>query len=75
MTNCPNCGAPIIAPVCDYCGTRHWGFEEIPGHPASKITQLLECGIVTANEARKMLGIERNKEIQNALKGPYRIKW
>lgn len=21
--NCPNCGAPITGPVCEYCGTRH----------------------------------------------------
>ena len=24
MTNCPNCGAPIIGSVCEYCGTRHY---------------------------------------------------
>ena len=22
MTNCPNCGAPIVAAQCEYCGTR-----------------------------------------------------
>ena len=21
--NCPNCGAPVIGRVCEYCGTRH----------------------------------------------------
>lgn len=21
MTNCPNCGAPIVAAKCEYCGT------------------------------------------------------
>lgn len=21
-TNCPNCGAPIAGPVCEYCDTR-----------------------------------------------------
>lgn len=21
MTNCPNCGAPIVADQCEYCGT------------------------------------------------------
>lgn len=21
MTNCPNCGAPIVANKCEYCGT------------------------------------------------------
>lgn len=23
MTNCPNCGAPIISNKCEYCGTVH----------------------------------------------------
>jgi hypothetical protein len=22
MTNCPNCGAPLKGPTCDYCGTK-----------------------------------------------------
>ena len=22
MTNCPNCGAPITGPRCEYCGTQ-----------------------------------------------------
>lgn len=26
-TNCPNCGAPITGPVCEYCGTRHYSQE------------------------------------------------
>ena len=21
MTNCPNCGAPVTAHICEYCGT------------------------------------------------------
>lgn len=21
MINCPNCGAPVVADVCEYCGT------------------------------------------------------
>lgn len=21
MSNCPNCGAPIVGPSCEYCGT------------------------------------------------------
>lgn len=24
MTNCPNCGAPIVGLVCEYCGTHHY---------------------------------------------------
>lgn len=29
QTNCPNCGAPIISSVCEYCGTRHVSKSEI----------------------------------------------
>lgn len=65
--NCPNCGAPIIAPVCDYCGTRHWGFEGVSGHPASKVTQLLNQGLITANEARGMLGLRRLEQTRSEL--------
>lgn len=63
--NCPNCGAPIIAPVCDYCGTRHWGFEEVPGHPASKVTQMLSQGLITPNEAREMMGLKRLEQTRS----------
>ena len=78
--NCPNCGAPIIAPVCDYCGTRHCGFEnsstiECTAAKTGKVLNLLQSGLVTPNEVREMLGMRRNKEISNALKGPYRINW
>lgn len=64
MSNCPNCGAPIIAPVCDYCGTRHYGFEQVPGHPAQKVAQLLDNGLITVNEAREMLGYPRRSRLQ-----------
>ena len=26
-TNCPNCGAPIAAEKCPYCGTMIWDFS------------------------------------------------
>ena len=66
MSNCPNCGAPIVAPVCDYCGTRHWGFEQVSGHPASKVTQMLDQGLITANEARRMMGLTIDDELELA---------
>lgn len=25
--NCPNCGAPITGPRCEYCGTQHYDHE------------------------------------------------
>lgn len=37
MTNCPNCGAPIVASQCEYCGTM---FPEY--HSPSKARTLLE---------------------------------
>lgn len=27
MTNCPNCGAPILGDVCEYCGTPFYDFS------------------------------------------------
>ena len=37
MTNCPNCGAPIIGRICEYCGTVHWRDSPVSGSavPAS----------------------------------------
>ena len=23
MSNCPNCGAPVVGDICPYCGTAH----------------------------------------------------
>ena len=28
MTNCPNCGAVITGPICEYCDTRFPWFDE-----------------------------------------------
>lgn len=34
-TNCPNCGMPITAEKCEYCGTLFYDFGEIEiGKPA-----------------------------------------
>lgn len=57
MNNCPNCGAPIVAPVCDYCGTRHYyGPEDV--EVTSKIVNAVESGLMTPNEARGLLGLK-----------------
>lgn len=29
MTNCPNCGAPITGPKCEYCGTVHTSLKTV----------------------------------------------
>lgn len=55
MTNCPNCGAPITGPVCEYCGTRHWGYQS--GSAGSPVESMLSHGVITPNEARRILGM------------------
>ena len=32
MTNCPNCGAPITRPTCEYCGTKFVDFNKRDAH-------------------------------------------
>lgn len=29
ITNCPNCGAPVVSNKCDYCGTYIFDFSQI----------------------------------------------
>ena len=55
MTNCPNCGAPIVTDVCAYCGTVFGTYKEC----SHNVERLLDSGIITANEARKLCGLER----------------
>lgn len=55
MTNCPNCGAPITGPVCEYCGTMH---KSHYSGDASYICSLVEYGLITPNEARRRLGLD-----------------
>lgn len=57
--SCPNCGAPITAPVCDYCGTRHLGLEQVP---TSKVVDMLDKGLISINQAREMVGLKRLEE-------------
>lgn len=69
MTNCPNCGAVITGPICEYCDTRFPWFDESKYVPAenykayqNKIDRLLaecktiECSVLTANEYRRLCG-------------------
>ena len=57
LGNCPNCGAPIRGDECAYCGTaftkRNKGID-IYDTNGNYILTLLENGIITSNEARRM---------------------
>jgi rRNA maturation protein Nop10 len=65
MSNCPNCGAPITGPECEYCGTtfhvskpKHCSHDDI--HAMYETAErLLVSGVVTANEARELVGLPR----------------
>lgn len=41
MTNCPNCGAVITGPQCEYCGTRFPNYIS----PKKNIRHLIENSI------------------------------
>lgn len=63
MTNCPNCGAPITSHQCEYCGTmfntlKQCDHDDILGmHKTAE--RLLASGVITANEARELCGLDR----------------
>lgn len=63
MTNCPNCGAPITSHQCEYCGTVFYTHKRcehndiLANHKVAE--RLLASGVVTANEARKLCGLDR----------------
>lgn len=63
MTNCPNCGAPIVADQCEYCGTVFYTPKQcdhndiLANHNTAE--RLLASGVITANEARELLGFNR----------------
>ena len=54
LMNCKNCGAPLSSYPCkcEYCGTVY-GKED-----ADDILVKFESGIITANEARRMIGLQ-----------------
>lgn len=58
--NCPNCGAPIRGDECPYCGTvftRKYDGYELYDPYGNYITTLLRSNILTANEARSLIGL------------------
>lgn len=85
MTNCPNCGAPIVSDQCEYCGTM-FNVPKLCSHDDilsmyKNAERLLASGVVTVNEVRKLCGFdridtsERNRYIIQELRGSYGIKW
>lgn len=63
--NCPNCGAPIRADECTYCGTaftrKHEGCD-IYDRNGNYVTTLLKHNLVTPNEARRLLRLSELEE-------------
>ena len=66
--SCPNCGAPITGPKCEYCGTLHGnirtyaearasGSEIDPGW-LETVKSLVMHSVISVNEARQMVGME-----------------
>lgn len=69
-TNCPNCGAVVTSRQCEYCGTMHWGFDEVveetDGNSAfgvsmdeavANLNAFTRAAIMTPNEVREVLGV------------------
>lgn len=60
MTNCPNCGAPIRGPECEYCGTV---FQTKPiATPLYDVFGDHILTLMTPNEARELMGLPRIEE-------------
>lgn len=62
MNNCPNCGAPIVAAQCEYCGTV---FPEYVSKKMSPITQYLQKDNVVRKRKRTLE--QQRLELDNAL--------
>ena len=68
-TNCPNCGAIITGPKCEYCGTVFRRDDSINiSFDGVEHIKAIELGLITPNEFRhRMFQEERNTEIINSL--------
>lgn len=49
MTNCPNCGAPFLGTVCQYCGTRFEDILRIPEGTPVKLSWETNGKRITVN--------------------------
>lgn len=59
MTNCKNCGAPLVNGKCEYCRTEYGSQDGITLHiNSSVILGSVANSIFTANEVRKIVGLK-----------------
>ena len=60
LMNCKNCGAPLSSYPCkcEYCGTVYRKED------ADDILVKFESGIITANEARRMIGLQSLHDLE-----------
>ena len=71
LTNCKNCGAllPSYPCKCEYCGTVYGNtMQNTMGleYDAKDILAKFESGAITANEARRMIGMESLHDLERA---------
>ena len=68
-TNCPNCGAVITGPKCEYCGTV---FRRDDSNliflDGNAIIESIAKSIITPNEARRRMGLLEAEESQKKKK-------
>lgn len=58
MYNCPNCGAPITGPKCEYCGTI-FGHRLTQSESLTMILDEIDSALLTPNEVRELMGLPR----------------
>lgn len=69
MTNCKNCGAPLVNGKCEYCKTEYGGQDGITLHMdlgiinAEVICDAVRNSFLTPNEARERLGLNARDSI------------
>lgn len=64
MTNCPNCGAVITGPKCEYCGTVFHNYRPLIAATNLINTRPNVIDFLTTNEIRQLVGLEPLKELQ-----------
>lgn len=75
MTNCPNCGAVITGPQCEYCGTVFETAKTVVTHYADGVpycttvqerqnisVELFDKGLISANELRELLKYKKESK-------------
>lgn len=69
MTNCKNCGAPLVNGKCEYCETEYSRKDEITLHvdygciDVQAISNAVRNSFLTPNEARERLGLNARDSI------------